>query len=42
MATGRIDVGELISTVYPYAKMQEAMERAVAKQGIVKVQVSRE
>lgn len=42
MATGRIEVGELISTVYPYGKMQEAMERAVAKQGIVKVQVSRE
>ena len=42
MATGRIEVGELISAVYPYGKMQEAMERAVAKQGIVKVQVSRE
>jgi 2-desacetyl-2-hydroxyethyl bacteriochlorophyllide A dehydrogenase len=42
MATGRIDVAELISTVYPYGQMQEAMERAVAKQGIVKVQVSRE
>jgi L-idonate 5-dehydrogenase len=42
MTSGRIDVAELISVVYPYAKMQEAMERAVAKQGIVKVQVSRE
>jgi 2-desacetyl-2-hydroxyethyl bacteriochlorophyllide A dehydrogenase len=31
MATGRIDVDELISTVYPYGKMQEATERAVAK-----------
>jgi len=42
MASGRIEVGELISAVYPYAEMQKAMDRAVAKQGIVKVQVSRE
>jgi len=42
MASGRIDVGGLISVVYPFAKMQEAMQRATAKQGIVKVQVSRE
>jgi L-idonate 5-dehydrogenase len=42
MATGRIDVGELISAVYPFAEMQQAMDRAVAKQGIVKVQASRE
>jgi threonine dehydrogenase-like Zn-dependent dehydrogenase len=42
MASGGIDVDDLISAVYPYAKMQEAMERAVAKQGIVKVQVSRD
>jgi L-idonate 5-dehydrogenase len=42
MATGRIDTGDLISVVYPFEKMQEAMDRAIAKQGIVKVQVSRE
>jgi 2-desacetyl-2-hydroxyethyl bacteriochlorophyllide A dehydrogenase len=42
MATGRIDTDDLISVVYPFGKMQEAMDRAAAKQGIVKVQVSRE
>jgi threonine dehydrogenase-like Zn-dependent dehydrogenase len=42
MATGRIDTDDLISVVYPFEKMQEAMNRAVAKQEIVKVQVSRE
>lgn len=42
MATGRIDTDDLISIVYPFEKMQEAMDRAIAKQGVVKVQVSRE
>jgi len=42
MATGRIDTDNLISVVYPFERMQEAMDRASAKQGIVKVQVGRE
>ncbi len=39
MATGRVAVNDLISVVYPYDQMQEAMERAVAKDSIIKVQV---
>jgi 2-desacetyl-2-hydroxyethyl bacteriochlorophyllide A dehydrogenase len=42
MASDRIDVDGLISVVYPYEKMQEAMDRASDKKGIIKVQVSRE
>ncbi len=42
LSAGRVDVEELISAVYPYQQMQEAMERAVSKRGVVKVQVSRE
>ncbi|MBN1837203.1 MAG: alcohol dehydrogenase catalytic domain-containing protein [Spirochaetales bacterium] len=42
MAAGRIAAGDLISAVYPFGQMQEAMRRAVAKKEIVKVQVSRE
>jgi len=42
MTSGRIEVDELITAVYPYVEMQNAMDRAVAKQAIVKVQVSRE
>jgi threonine dehydrogenase-like Zn-dependent dehydrogenase len=42
MASGRIDTDDLISVVYPFEKLQEAVDRASAKQGIVKVQVGRE
>ena len=42
MSSGRIDVTDLISDVYPYKEMQEAMERAVSGKGVIKVQVSRE
>ncbi len=42
ISSQRLDVEGLISVVYPYHQMPEAMERAVSKQGVVKVQVSRE
>ena len=42
MATGRIDVTDLVSVVYPYREMQQAMDRAVSAKGVVKVQVSQE
>jgi L-idonate 5-dehydrogenase len=39
---GRIDVQRLVSAVFPFGAMPEAMNRAVGKQAVVKVQVSRE
>jgi 2-desacetyl-2-hydroxyethyl bacteriochlorophyllide A dehydrogenase len=41
LADGRVATDDLISAVYPYDHMQDAMERAVGKSGIVKVQVCR-
>lgn len=41
MRTGRVDVAEMISAVYPFDRMQEAMDRAVSRNGVVKVQVER-
>ncbi|MDA3949181.1 MAG: NAD(P)-dependent alcohol dehydrogenase [Spirochaeta sp.] len=41
MSSGRVDVGDMISAVYPFSEMQTAMERAVAKERVVKVQVER-
>ncbi|MFO7730780.1 MAG: NAD(P)-dependent alcohol dehydrogenase [Spirochaetia bacterium] len=41
MTSGRISVDDMISTVYPFDQMQEAMERAVTKEQVVKVQVAR-
>ena len=37
----KIAVNDLISAVYPYEKMQEAMDRAISKDKVVKVQVER-
>lgn len=42
MSTGRIDGEKFITKVFPYEKMAEAMKSAVAKNEIIKVQVSRE
>lgn len=39
--SGKIAVNDLISAVYPYDNMQEAMDRAVSKDRVVKVQVER-
>ncbi len=39
MASGQVAVEDLISVVYPYEDFQEAMDRAVEKKNIVKVQV---
>ncbi len=39
MRSGLVDVSEIISAVYPYDKMQEAMDRAVSRDRVVKVQV---
>lgn len=39
MAKGQVALDDLISVVYPYEKFQEAMDRAVEKKNVVKVQV---
>ncbi len=36
------DIGSLISSVFPFSRMQEAMETAVAKRNVIKVQVEQE
>ena len=41
MVSGRVNVADIITHVYSYGNMQEAMERAVAKDRVVKVQVER-
>jgi L-idonate 5-dehydrogenase len=42
MRTGRVDVASMISAVYSYDEFQEAMDRAVSRDGVIKVQVSRD
>ncbi len=42
MRTGRVDVASMISAVYPYDDFQTAMDRAVSRDGVIKVQVSRD
>ena len=37
--SGRIDLSDMISAVYPFHRMPEAMKRARARDGIIKVQV---
>lgn len=39
MRSALVDVSEIISAVYPYDQMQEAMDRAVSRDRVVKVQV---
>ncbi|MFW6250331.1 MAG: zinc-binding dehydrogenase, partial [Alkalispirochaetaceae bacterium] len=39
MRSGLVDVSEIISAVYPYDRMQAAMDRALSRERVVKVQV---
>lgn len=39
MSSGRVNVGDMISAVFPFSEMQNAMNRAVSKEQVVKVQV---
>jgi len=41
MRSGRVGIADMISAVYPYDQMQEAMDRAVSRDRVVKVQVER-
>lgn len=41
MRSGRVEVKEMISAVYPYGDFQTAMDRAVSRDGVIKVQVER-
>lgn len=41
MTSGHIAVDDMISAVYPFDEMQSAMDRAVVKDGVIKVQVER-
>ena len=42
MTKGRVAVNDLISVVYPYQDFQAAMDRAVKKENVVKVQVEQQ
>lgn len=42
LGSGRVDVSEMISAVYPFTEFQKAMDRAVARDGVIKVQVEQE
>jgi len=42
MKSGRVNVADLVSAVYPFGDMQAAMDRAVSRDQVVKVQVSQE
>lgn len=39
MASGRVNVAPLVSAVLPLAEMQTAMDRAIGKDGVIKVQI---
>ena len=41
MRSGRVDLSDLISVVFPYDDMQSAIDRAVSRDRVVKVQVER-
>lgn len=41
MRTGRVAVQEMISAVYPFEEIQDAMNRAVSRDGVIKVQIER-
>lgn len=41
MRAGRVNVDDMISAVFPFDETKEAMERAVAKDRVVKVQIER-
>ena len=41
MRSGRVDLSDLISVVFPYGDMQSAIDRAVSRDRVVKVQVER-
>lgn len=41
-ASGKIDLKPSISAVYPFAKFQEAMDAAVSKDRVIKIQVEQE
>lgn len=39
MASGRVNVAPLVNAVLPLAEMQTAMDRAIGKDGVIKVQI---
>ena len=41
-ASGRIDLGRTISSVFPFSRLQDAMNAAVEKRNVIKVQVEQE
>lgn len=40
LASGRIEAGRIVSAVLPLASFPEAMTRAVARDGTIKVQIA--